>query len=76
MKVKSKLLVFFPVPPVIQIIEKVESVNKQSNCKTTCKKDNRFVQCVYTLWKSTKRWRLLKHQMITKQVQNEQIKRK
>ena len=70
MEVKSKLLVFSPVPSVIQIIQKVESVNTQSNCKTTCKKDNRLIQCVYTLWKS------LKHHMITKQVQNEQIKRK
>ena len=76
MEVKSKLLVFSPVPSVIQIIQKVESVNTQSNCKTTYKKDNRLVQCVYTLWKSTKRWKSLKHHMITKQVQNEQIKRK
>ena len=54
MEVKSKLLVFSPVPSVIQIIQKVESVNTQSNCKATCKKDNRLVQCVYTLEKYKK----------------------
>ena len=33
--------------------------------------------CVFTWWKSTKKWRMLIHRMITKQrVKNEQIKKK
>ena len=40
-------------------------------------KESRLILCVYTRWKSTKKWRTLIHIMITKQqVKNEQIKRK
>ena len=38
---------------------------------------NKVILCLYTQWKSMKRWRILIHRMITKQwVKNEQIKRK
>ena len=40
-------------------------------------KEFRLILCIYTQWKSTKRWRLLIHRMIRKQrVKAEQIKRK
>ena len=40
-------------------------------------KENRLSQCVYTQPKSRKRWRVLIHRTITKQlVKNEQIKKK
>ena len=40
-------------------------------------KENRIILCVYTQWKSTKRWRMLTLRIIMKQpVKNEQIKRK
>ena len=56
-EVKVKLLVFFLVPLVMQKVQKVESVNIQSDWETKRKKENRLVLCVYTQWQSMKRWK-------------------
>ena len=62
---------------VMQKVQKVESVNIQSDCKTTSKKRTDSILCVYMQWKSIKRWTALIHIMIMKQwVKNEQIKKK
>ena len=80
LEVKFKLLVFSFVPFMMMWkLQKVESVNKQSNCEISAKREQTHSVCLHavTQWKTTKVWRALIHIMITKQqVKNEQIKRK
>ena len=61
---------------VVWKVQKAESITIQSDCKTMSK-ERTDSSCVYTLWKSTKKWRALLWRMIMKQqVKNEQIKNK
>ena len=66
LEVKLKLLVFFSVLLVMQKEQKLESVNIQSDYQTMSKMRT-DLSCVYTQWKSMKRWRVLLQRMITKQ---------
>ena len=57
-------------------MQKVESIVTYSGCKITIKKRTDLSLCVYTQWKSMKRWRVLMYRIISKQqVENEQLKR-
>ena len=44
--------------------------------KNNLQKEYKLMQCVYTQWKSTKRWRALIHRIIRKQWVKNNIKRK
>ena len=80
LEVKFKLLVFSFVPfMVMRKLQKVESVNCESNCEISAKREQTHSVCLHavTQWKTTKAGKALIHIMITKQqVKNEQIKRK
>ena len=72
-----KPLVLFFVPPVIRKVQKVKSINIQTDCETMRYKTMWTHLHIYMQWKSTKRWSTLIHKMILKQqVKNEQVKRK
>ena len=61
MEVKSKLLVFSTVLPVMQKVQKVEIVNIHSDCKATCKKRTDSSGVFTCSGKVRKRWRVLIH---------------
>ena len=64
LEVKLKLLVFFFVQLTMWKVENVESINVESDSNK--QKENGMILCIYTQWKSTKRWRALIHRMIRK----------
>ena len=64
-QMKAFSLLFF-VPLVIQKVQKVESVNINSDCETISKKKTNSSFAFYMQWKSTKRWRVLIYRMTNK----------
>ena len=64
LEVKLKVLVFFFVQLTMWKVEKVESINVESDSNK--EKENGMILCIYRQWKSTKRWRALIHRMIRK----------